>query len=51
MLADEARYLADADLYVLTPQMLDVVIAAAQSLTFADLACSGRTTCPARPAP
>ena len=38
MLADEARYLADADLYVLTPQMLDVVIAAAQSLTFADLA-------------
>jgi hypothetical protein len=28
---------ADADLYVLTPQMLDVVIAAAQSLTFADL--------------
>jgi hypothetical protein len=38
MLADEARYLAGADLYVLTPQMLDVVIAAAQSLTFADLA-------------
>jgi hypothetical protein len=38
MLVDEARYLADADLYVLTPQMLDVVIAAAQSLTFADLA-------------
>jgi hypothetical protein len=38
MLADEARYLAAADLYVLTPQMLDVVIAAAQSLTFADLA-------------
>jgi hypothetical protein len=38
MLADEAQYLAGADLYVLTPQMLDVVIAAAQSLTFADLA-------------
>jgi hypothetical protein len=38
MLADEARYLAAADLYVLTPQMLDVVIAAAQSLTLADLA-------------
>ena len=38
VLADEARYLTDADLYVLTPQMLDVVIAAAQSLTFADLA-------------
>jgi hypothetical protein len=38
MLADEARHLASADLYVLTPQMLDVVIAAAQSLTLADLA-------------
>jgi hypothetical protein len=38
MLADEARYLAGADLYALTPQMLDVVIAAAQSLAFADLA-------------
>ena len=37
VLADEARYLATADLYVLTPQMLDVVIAAAQSLTFTDL--------------
>lgn len=37
LLEDEARYLAAADLYVLTPQMLDVVIAAAQSLTFADL--------------
>ncbi len=37
MLADEARYLGGADLYVLTPQMLDVVTAAAQSLTFADL--------------
>ena len=36
VLADEARYLAAADLYVLTPQMLDVVIAAAQSLTFTD---------------
>jgi hypothetical protein len=37
VLTDESRYLAAADLYVLTPQMLDVVIAAAQSLTFADL--------------
>jgi hypothetical protein len=37
VLADEARYMAGADLYVLTPQMLDVVVAAAQSLTFADL--------------
>ena len=33
VLADEARYLAEADLYVLTPQMLDVVIAASQTLT------------------
>jgi hypothetical protein len=31
LLAYEARYLAGADLYVLTPQMLDVVIAAAQT--------------------
>jgi hypothetical protein len=37
VLADEARYLAAAGLYVLTPQMLDVVIVAAQSLTFTDL--------------
>jgi hypothetical protein len=37
MTADEARYLAAADLYVVTPQMCDVVIAAAQSLTLEDL--------------
>jgi hypothetical protein len=37
MLADEARYLAAADLYVLTPQMCDVVVAAALSLTVHDL--------------
>ena len=37
VLVDEARYLAEADLYVLTPQMCDVVIAAAQSLTREDL--------------
>lgn len=30
--SDEARYLADADLYVISPQMCDVA-AAAQSLT------------------
>jgi hypothetical protein len=36
-MAVEARYLAGADLYVLTPQMLDVVIAAAQTLTLGDL--------------
>jgi hypothetical protein len=37
VLADEARYLAEADLYVLSPQMCEVVIAAAQTLTRQDL--------------
>lgn len=37
VLADEARYLAEADLYILSPQMCDVVIAAAQTLTLDDL--------------
>jgi hypothetical protein len=37
IVGDEARYLSGADLYILTPQMCDVVIAAAQSLTVADL--------------
>ena len=37
ILADELRHLAAADLYVLSPQMLDVVVAAAQTLTFEDL--------------
>jgi hypothetical protein len=37
VLADEARYLAEAELYILPPQMCDVVIAAAQSLTVQDL--------------
>jgi hypothetical protein len=37
VLADEARYLAESDLYVLTPHMCDVVIAAAQTLTREDL--------------
>lgn len=37
VLTDEARYLTEADLYVLTPQMCDVVIAAAQGLTREDL--------------
>ena len=36
-MADEARYLADADLYVLTPQMCDTVITAALTLTVDDL--------------
>ncbi|MEV5718753.1 hypothetical protein AB0L41_33115 [Amycolatopsis mediterranei] len=34
---DEAGYLAEADLYVLGPEMCDVVIAAAQSLATDDL--------------
>jgi hypothetical protein len=38
ILADEARYLAAADLYVLTPEMLAVVTAAAQTLGYDDLA-------------
>jgi hypothetical protein len=38
VLADEARHLAEAELYVLSPQMCDVVIAAAQTLTIDDLA-------------
>src|SRR5258708_11964052 len=38
ILADEAQYLATADLYVLAPHMCDVVIAAAQTL-------SGRAAC------
>lgn len=37
LLSDEARFLAEADLYVLTPQMCDVVVAAALSLTVKDL--------------
>jgi hypothetical protein len=57
ILADEARYLSEADLYLLTPQMLAVVAAAAQTLSHADLAllrrptrpCCVVTTCPAPP--
>lgn len=37
VVGDEARYLAAADLYVLAPQMCDVVIAAAQALSREDL--------------
>lgn len=37
VVSDEARYLAEAELYVLSPQMCDVVIAAAQTLTIDDL--------------
>src|SRR5262245_1247424 len=37
ILADEARYLSQADLYVLTPQMLAIVAAAAQTLSYSDL--------------
>jgi hypothetical protein len=38
VLTDEAELLAAAYLYIMTPQMLDVVIAAAQTLTRGDLA-------------
>lgn len=37
ILRDEARYLRGADLYVLSPQMADVVLAAALALTEQDL--------------
>ncbi|MEV0066118.1 hypothetical protein [Amycolatopsis sp. NPDC050768] len=37
VLVDEARFLEQSQLYVLSPQMCDVVIAAAQSLTLDDL--------------
>ena len=37
ILTDEARYLASADLFILTPEMCDVVMAAAASLTVEDL--------------
>lgn len=37
VLADEAGYLAEAELYILSPRMCDVVIAAAQTLTHDDL--------------
>lgn len=37
IVADEARYLAKADLYILTPQMCDVVVAAAHTVTVDDL--------------
>lgn len=46
VLADEARYLAEAELYVLTPQMCDVVIAAALSLTREDLELAGEEDLP-----
>jgi hypothetical protein len=51
MLADESRHLAAADLYILTPQMLDVVIAAAQSLILADLALLREDDLPSLAAP
>jgi hypothetical protein len=38
VLNDEARYLSQAQLYVLTPQMLAVVAAAAHTLSYQDLA-------------
>jgi hypothetical protein len=46
VLGDEARYLAEADLYILTPQMCDVVVAAAQALTRKDLELVGEDDLP-----
>ncbi|WP_020421103.1 hypothetical protein [Amycolatopsis sp. ATCC 39116] len=46
VLADETRNLAQAQLYVLSPQMCDVVIAAAQSLTIDDLYLINETDLP-----
>jgi hypothetical protein len=37
VLADQARALAEAELYILSPQMCDVVVAAATTLTLDDL--------------
>src|SRR5688500_9971186 len=37
VLRDEARWLGEADLYIVSPQMCDVVVAAAQTLTLDDL--------------
>jgi hypothetical protein len=37
VVADEAQHVTAADLYVLSPQMADVVVAAAQTLTIDDL--------------
>jgi hypothetical protein len=37
VVTDEAEFLATTDLYVVSPQMGDVVVAAAQSLTIEDL--------------
>src|SRR5262249_57926146 len=46
VVGDEARYLAEADLYILTPQMSDVVVAAAQALTRKDLELVGEDDLP-----
>lgn len=48
VVADEARYLAEADLYVLSPQLADVVVAAAQTLTIDDLALMTADDLPSR---
>lgn len=48
ILADEARYLTEADLYILTPEMCDVVVAAAMTLTLKDLELLGADDVPSR---
>lgn len=46
VVADEARYLAEAELYVLTPEMCAVAVAAAQALTLGDLELVGEDDLP-----
>ena len=46
VVADEARYLAEAELYVLTPEMCAVAVAAAQALTVTDLELLGEDDLP-----
>jgi hypothetical protein len=46
ILADEAHNMASADLYILSPQMRDVVIAAAQTLTWDDVSMLTETDLP-----
>jgi hypothetical protein len=51
VLADEARYLAEADLYVVSPEMCDVVVAAALTLDVTDLSLITPEDLPARAVP
>jgi hypothetical protein len=48
VLDDESRHLAEADLYVVSPRMCDVVVAAAQTLTLEDLTLLAEDDLPTR---